>query len=80
MLGLWCQGISEKLNKKKWQPFSQQFHASILKICRKLMFKFHDGQTFLVFMNKKMFCLKQVFGQKVRKNEINEQKQKQNQI
>ena len=44
------------------------------------MFKFHDGQTFLVFMNKKMFCLKQVFGQKVRKNEINEQRQKQNLI
>ena len=38
MLGLWCQGISEKKRKKKnGQPFSHQFDARILKICKKIM-------------------------------------------
>ena len=60
MLGLWWQGISEKSIKKNWQPFSHQFDARILKICKKIMFKFQDGKIFLLLMNKKMFSLKKI--------------------
>ena len=59
-----CQVYGLRASQKNWikkmATLFLQFDARILKICKKIMFKFQDGKIFLLFMNKKMFSLKKI--------------------